>query len=204
LAFAPDGRSLVSGSFDATALVWDLTGRAGAKKRDPLTAEGLDASWAALNAAPAEEAYGALLALAADPRQAVALVKAELTGDPVDAKAIAKLLADLDDDQFAVRDKASRELARLGRRVATELKRERAATSSAEVRLRLDALLARLRENDDEKLDEAVRAQRVVALLELTATLEARDLLDHLAKKAPSEEVRRKAAGALDRLAKRS
>jgi hypothetical protein len=84
------------------------------------------------------------------------------------------------------------------------LKRERAATSSPEVRLRLDALLARLKENDDAKLDEAVRAQRVVALLELTATPEARDLLDHLAKKAASAEVRRQAAAAVNRLAKRS
>ncbi len=204
LAFAPDGRSLVSGSFDATALVWDLTGQVGAKKRDPLTAAELDANWAALNATPGEAAYRALLALASDPKQAVPFVKVKLLANPVDPKMVAKMLADLDDDQYPLREKASHDLARLGRSVATEMERERATTPSAEVRHRLDTLLAKLKENDDgPKLDEAVRAQRVVAVLELAATAEAKELLEHLAKKAALADVRRQAASALDRLSKR-
>jgi hypothetical protein len=104
-----------------------------------------------------------------------------------------------------VREKASRGLARLGRRAAAEMQRERDRTASAEVRRRLDTVLASLKESAaGALLDETVWAQRVVAVLELAATPEAKELLENLAKNAGSAEVRRQAAGALDRLAKRS
>jgi hypothetical protein len=85
------------------------------------------------------------------------------------------------------------------------MQRERDKTASAEVRRRLDGILAGLAEGDaGTLLDETVWAQRVVAVLELAATAEAKELLEHLAKNAGSAEVRRQAAGALDRLSKRS
>jgi RNA polymerase sigma factor (sigma-70 family) len=206
VAFAPDGRSLVSGSFDATALVWDLTGRELAKKRrGPLTDAELDAAWSALSAAPAEGAYKAVLALAAAPKQSVPLLRATLTdGAPPAAKEVAKLLADLDDDSFEVREKASRALAGLGKGVAAELRREREATRSVEVRRRLDDLLEKLTGGAGTgKADELVRSQRIIAVLELAATAEAKELLEHLSKKASSGDLRRQAEGALDRQAKR-
>jgi WD40 repeat protein len=205
VAFAPDGRSLVSGSFDATALVWDLTGQKSAKKRrDPLTAEELDAAWSALSAAAAEDGYKAVLALAAAPKQSVPLLKAKLAeGELPAAQEVARLLADLDDDRFEVREKASRELALLAKSVAGDLRREREATPSAEVRRRLDDLLEKLSGGAGaDKGDEVVRSQRIIAVLELAATTEAKELLERLSTKAASGELRRHAKGALDRQAK--
>jgi RNA polymerase sigma factor (sigma-70 family) len=203
VAFAPDGRSLVSGSFDTTALVWDLTGQAHGKKRDALTAAELETCWRALHGASAEGAYKAILALTAVPQQAVNLFKANLAGsEPVDAKALARLLADLDDDSFAVREKASRELAQLGKRVADELRKAREVTQSEEVRRRLDELLARLNDGTAAApLDAGLLAQRIVAVLELAATPEARDLLLHLSKTATAD-LRGQAKAALERLTK--
>jgi RNA polymerase sigma factor (sigma-70 family) len=201
LAFAPDGRSLVSGSFDGTALVWDLTGRELAKKRrGPLTDAELESSWAALGGARAEDAYQALLSLAGAPGQAVPLLRARLAGVAApDAKVLAKWLADLDDDQFEVRERATRALIRLGKTIEEDLKRARAATESVEVRRRLGQVLDKLAEG----ANETWRLRRAVAVLELASTAEARDLLEHLAKKGPGEEARRQAAAALERMAKR-
>jgi RNA polymerase sigma factor (sigma-70 family) len=204
LAFAPDGRSLVSGSWDATALVWDLTGRELAKKqREPLTDAELEARWTALNGEKADEAHQAILSLANTPKQATTLLRAHLVGGTApDAQNIAKWLADLDDDEFAVREKASRALAELGKGVEADLQRARGATRSAEVGRRLDELLDRL--GGGKRTDEKVRMQRGVAVLELAATAATKELLEQLATKAASEELRRQARGALDRLAKRS
>jgi RNA polymerase sigma factor (sigma-70 family) len=201
VAFAPDGRSLVSGSFDGTALVWDLAGQALAKKRGgPLTETDLIASWQNLASTDAAAAYKAVLQLASDPQQAVPLLKRELAGaDPADAKSVAKLLAELDDDHFDVREKASRELAKLGKAVVADLRREREKTQSFEVRRRLDALLEKL-DGSSEKVDETLRSQRMVAVLELAATTEAKELLEHLSKKGPNDDWRRQAKSALDRL----
>ena len=102
---------------------------------------------------------------------------------------------------FDVREAATRELARLGKAVEAELRRARATAPSVESQRRLDALLAQLGAGD--RADEGLRSLRAVAVLELAATAEARDVLEHLARQPGSEELRRQARGALDRLAKR-
>jgi WD40 repeat protein len=63
-AFAPNGRSLVCTSGDATALVWDLSDLAGAPAADrPLAADELKARWAELAGADARGAHRARWAL---------------------------------------------------------------------------------------------------------------------------------------------
>jgi hypothetical protein len=169
------------------------------EQRGPLTAAELEARWAALGG-EAAGAYQATLSLALAPRQAVPLLRQRLTGGPApDAKTVARWLRDLDDEDFDAREAATRELARLGRTVEADLRRARAATPSAEAARRLDALLARLGDRTAEEL----RGQRAVAALELAATAEAAEALGHLSDKGATEEVRRLAAAALRRLAKR-
>jgi RNA polymerase sigma factor (sigma-70 family) len=202
LAFAPDGRSLVSGSCDATALVWDLTGQGLARKQgEQLSAARLEERWAALGSNRAEEAYRAVLSLANVPRQAVPLLRRRLLGSvSLDAGAVARWLKELESNRFAVREAASRELARLGKAVRPELLRARAATQSQEVRRRLDDLLGKIAAKG---LEEGLGPQRVVAVLELAATAEARELLKQLASKGATEELRRRAGAAGERLRKR-
>ena len=57
---------------------------------------------------------------------------------------IPRLLADLDDDEFTVREKASTELAKLGELALPALQKALAAEPSPEVRFRVEALLDKL------------------------------------------------------------
>ena len=203
LAFTPDGRSLVSGSFDATALVWDLTGQDLARKQgEQLTAGELETRWTALGSGPADSAYQAVLSLANVPKQAVPFLRMRLLGQasPKD-RMIAKWLHDLDADKFVARERASRELAALGKNIETELRRAREQTQSLEARRRLDDLLAKL--GTTETPDERLRYLRSVAVLELSDIPESRAVLEDLASKAATEAMRQQAQGALQRLAKR-
>jgi hypothetical protein len=64
IAFTPDGRSVVSASADATALVWDLSDLSGHPMADrPIPAEELNARWAELAGDDARAAYRATWAL---------------------------------------------------------------------------------------------------------------------------------------------
>jgi WD40 repeat protein len=117
-AFFPDGRRFFSGSGDTTVLIWDLTGRlagndAVTENLSPRDSEKLRTD---LAAADASQAYRALWALVAAPRQAILLFRNQLR--PVvaaDPKRVARLMADLDSDAFTVRQKATKELQEMGR-----------------------------------------------------------------------------------------
>src|SRR5262249_8840033 len=109
LAFARDNRSLVSGSADSTALVWDLTGRlAGGEGGDrPLTGEDLEVCWKDLAGEDATRAHAYLHRLAATPA-AVPYVAKRLQPVPApDVQQLARLVEDLDSDQYAVREQAT-------------------------------------------------------------------------------------------------
>lgn len=70
---------------------------------------------------------------------------------------IRRLLAELDDDRFGVREKASLELAKLGREIEPELQRALNDAATLEVRARLRRLLAALRAPVEEQHHAEVR-----------------------------------------------
>jgi hypothetical protein len=110
-----------------------------------------------------------------------------------------QLLANLDHEQYAVRQGATRELDRLGGVVEPALRRARTEGTSAEASARLGALLAKW-DSYLVKDGETLRALRAVWVLERIGTPEAREILDALAHGAPGVRVTDEAEAALRRL----
>jgi RNA polymerase sigma factor (sigma-70 family) len=195
VVFSADGRRLVSGSSDCTALVWDLTGQSDGSRR---AARDSEACWADLAGADARRADDAIRALAASPQSVTFLDKQLRPRVVIDAQRLGRLIADLDDDSFETRTAAGRELEELGRAAAPALRKGLENKPSAEARRRIEALLHQL----DEPIPsgERLRGLRAVEALERTQTAEARQVLEALSRGAPEAEVTQEAKAALRRI----
>jgi RNA polymerase sigma factor (sigma-70 family) len=201
LAFAPDGRRLASGLGNGTVLVWDVSAAARLVRQthalDPAERERL---WAALADEDAGRARAAGAALAADPGQALALLRDRLKlAAAREPGHIRRLIADLDSEQFEVRQAAARGLERLGAEAEAELRQAQAAKPSPEVARRLEALLAAVRVV---RSPEVARPLRAVAVLEAVGTPEAQEVLEALAKGAPEARLTQDAKASRERLAR--
>jgi RNA polymerase sigma factor (sigma-70 family) len=195
LAFSPDGCKLASGGGDATILIWDATVR----PRQPVrTEKELEAYWETLAGEDAARAYEAVCTLAAAAEQAVPLLEKHLHPVPrPGAPAVARLIADLNSDDFAVRQKAEEELGKLGEAAVAPLRKALADKPALEVRRRLQQLIDQAQARGGDWL----RLLRVVQVLERMHTPPARRLLESLAAGAPGVSVTEDAKAALRRLA---
>jgi RNA polymerase sigma factor (sigma-70 family) len=203
LTFAADGNTLVSGGGDTTLLVWDLTGRGGAPG-GVLTAEELEARWQELLGDDAPRAYQAVRKLAAAPASALGLLRQRLQPiAPPDAKRLERLVAELDSDDFAVRQNASTELEKLGDLAAAACRKALAGKPALEMRRRLEALLDKQFAQARKPAPERLRVLRALEVLELVGTNEARQLLTNLAKGAPGAWLTEEAQAGLTRMALR-
>src|SRR5262249_31366158 len=157
-----------------------------------------DELWADLSAADGEAAYRAVLQLAGAPQQAVPYVKRHV--GRTEAKGVDKLIAQLDDDEFEKREKATEELIALGRAAGRAVRRA-AETGRAEARARAASILERLTkgDTDDQLRRRALQGLRALEVLELAGTPEARRLVEEVAKGAPDAELTREAKAALER-----
>jgi WD40 repeat protein len=201
LAFSSDSKLLVSASDDGTALVWDV-GLAIASRSQPRsnpTEERLGALWADLAAADAARAYGAIRRLAETPTLTTHLVRERLLpAAAADPQRIARLVADLDDSEFQVRDKATQELEQLHELAAAALEKALAAEPPLEARRRIEGLLQKVQRR--QLPSETVRALRAVEVLEAIATPEARQQLEKLAQGMAEARLTKEAKAALERL----
>jgi hypothetical protein len=193
LAFDRACRVLASGSEDTTALVWDLTGT--------LTSEPLpDVSeklWADLAEANGVRAYQTVWDLAQQPKTALPFLSSRMKpAPPVDPGRIAALIAELDADQFEIRDKAQAQLAELHERAAPALRRATESTKSREIKRRAQELLNKLGADVG---TESWRQVRAVEALERMATPEARQFLKTLASGDPDARLTQEAQRAWER-----
>jgi WD40 repeat protein len=201
--FSPDGKRLASAnSKELGARIWDVTGLKGDSKRGGvvLSPADLDDHWNDLAGEDARKAYRAIWALAAAPEQALPFLRKRVqpaVAVPPDPR-IARLLADLDDDHFATREKATRELARLGRRAGPALRQVWDNPPSLEARLRAERLLAKL--GPQIPAPQELRLVRAVAALEQMGSPAAAKMLQTLAKGHAEARLTQEAKAALRRL----
>jgi hypothetical protein len=200
LRFSPDGSKLVSINSEDNALVWQLLRRAPGQAPAALTEKQLRALWAELASKDGRTAFRALRQLsAAAPGPVAAFFRRELERKvPHETlQQIARWIAQLDADQFEVREKASRELTQLGDVAEPLLRKALQGGTSPEKRRRLQALLSKVARVIESK---NIRKGRMVEVLEHLATPEARKVLQSLAEGEPADRLSHEARAALQRL----
>jgi WD40 repeat protein len=201
VAFSPDGKTIATAACDTTILLWPTLAQdrqTGGKPR-VLSAEELRNAWADLAADDAAKSFQAIEIMVAAPRQSVPFIKVQVAALLEEFKGIAKLITDLDDDSFEVREKATALLEKLGAAAEPALRAKLAGQPSAEVRRRAERLLAKAPRSS--KASAILQAERAITTLEYVGTPEARKLLLSIAQMKPKDWLSEEANASLKRLA---
>jgi WD40 repeat protein len=191
LAFSPDGRTLAAGCSDTTVLLWEV-----AYAR-------LNYLWSELTSGT-DDAAKLARDLTASAEGAVPFLQQRLRRVAEVEGRVNLLIDDLDADSFAVREKASGALERLGPEAGFALRLALQGSPGPEVRRRIETILDRMTKPGGKT--SAVEPRSVwlsLAILEEMGTAQARRALEELADAKAKSAVGREAAAALKRLAKR-
>lgn len=182
LAYSHDSSLLASGATDTTALVWKAglraylpaPGEASAK----LTPEQLDAGFQQLTDLDAKLAFQEMIKLAQAPEQIVKLLGEKIppaekpqSGD----KTVPQWINDLKSSQFAIRNKATATLTKIGPSVEPALREALKNADDVETKRRIEALLDHF--GAQEWTPEEVRHSRAVEILAAIASPAARAAL---------------------------
>jgi hypothetical protein len=187
-AFTPDGKRLIVAHPDTTFSVWDyatLEARAVRAQGDV---------WERLTSREGKTGLGAIDALVADPT-AVPYLRDRFR--PADAELVARLIAELGDEDFPTREAAEKGLAALGERAEKALFEAVTTSPSPEVRGRANRLLAPI---SGPHSTARLRAGRAVEALERIGTPAAKELLSEWTERGPA--LAAEANAALGRLAR--
>jgi WD40 repeat protein len=207
LALSPDGKLLASRLRDGTFFIWDFSPE-NWKTPTELSAVDLREAWESLASIDARDAYRTVWDLSACPNQAVPMLAERLKPVPVKEnmpvakpEQLRKLIGQLDDESFDVREAASAQLSHFGRQALEVLREALTESPSAEVNDRVRALLDPLEPvlvNDY----EAQRLVRAVWVLERIGNPQAKELLTKLSEGSEESLLTREAKASLQRLLK--
>ena len=201
MVFSSDGKRLVSGNVDTTAVVWDLTGLVGVTVPANLGDTQMQRLWDDLKSGDARKAGTAIWTLAAVPQKSLSYLKERLR--PVraeDTPEVSRLIADLDSPNFRRRQAAKEQLAALGDRAEPGLSTALLAKPSEEQRRTIVQLLEALHVVRD---PETLRHLRALEVLEHVGTAEAQTIIHDLSEGLAGARVTREAKDSLQRLKKR-
>jgi hypothetical protein len=204
VAIGPDDRTLAAAGPDNAVALHNLAEPMGTKRLAavPLDAKRLEAAWTDLASRDARKAYRSVWLLALRPREAVPFLKDRLHPASADeVQRIVRLVADLDSDRFAERERASRELRRIGLAALPALRRALDGKPSLEMGRRIERLLQDI--ETEIPPPDVRRAARAVAILESAGGAEARQLLEALAGGPANDYLTEQARAALGRVALR-
>jgi hypothetical protein len=209
LAFSPDSKVLATGHADSTILLWDVS-PAGTHYQSELgsaDAQQLAARWEDLASSDARKAHQAVGRLTAAGAATTALLRSKLVPARGEQGQVATLIADLDQESFARREKASRELEKLLPQVRPALLNALTRTPSPEAQRRIELLLAV--PTPVVRDVQSLRHIRGIQVLEQLAAqgpdaarLDALDFLKKLAAGTPEARLTQEAKAAVDRLVK--
>jgi WD40 repeat protein len=198
LAFDPTGKVLVSAGDEGVLLVWDLTGllAKGRLSSVKMTPKELAEKWKVLVGDDPAKAHQAAWSLAACP-QTVPFIQKRLRPIKPAGPSVRQWIADLDDDSFIVREKASAGLEALGEPAVPALQKVLATEPTQEVQARIKMVLKRIKQLS---AAERFRVRRALTVLERSPSPEARRLLESLAAGAAGTNQTEEAKAALWRL----
>jgi hypothetical protein len=111
-----------------------------------------------------------------------------------------RLIAELDNNRFAVREQAATELENLGERATAMCRKALEGAPSLELRHRLEKMLKKQEQERWSPSPERLRLLRALEALELAGTPEAQRLLQKLASGVPDAYLTREAKAAVERL----
>ncbi len=175
-----------------------------AKRGDARGDAKLETLWADLGSEDVLKAYTALRALARRPAEAVPMLRQKLRGvlaakaPDDDPRRIDRLITELDNDDYAIREKANDELKKLGRRAEKQLRQRLKDGSTPEARKRIDELLKDAAQPAPSR--DAFCLQRGLETLEIIGQPEARTALEDLARDANTQAMRDSILAGLRRL----
>lgn len=211
VAISADGRFVVSGGDDTSALVWDATRpqTRNSSIRPGSAALDLAAHFKNLAGKDAEQAYASMWALINAPKKTIPFL-----GDQsslfakTDVRAIQRWIQDLDSDTFAERERASEELGWIVDEAEAHLKKALESKLSLELRRRIELLLE---ERSMGFTGRELQRLRVIEILEHIAAssadatrLAALAVLKKLAASAPEVRTTQEAKASLERLENRA
>lgn len=201
--FSANGKTLATGSQDSTCLTWNGS-EIGSPK--PVAARRSDDEmkqlWAELQDADAAKAYLAMWSLVSTGDQAVEFLSKLLQpASPTDPAKIARWIADLDHQQFAVRERATMALMQVVDQAENSMKAELEKTNSAEVRQRIRRVLDSA--GDVDPSQARLREIRAVEVLETLGSPAARERLTALSRGPKGALLTRDAQAAMKRLTSR-
>jgi sugar lactone lactonase YvrE len=199
-----DGKFLATSGSDGQVLLWNVSGPTHldvSKPRDLAQAD-LDALWGDLGGTDAGRAYRAIWTLVSAPRQSLPWLRKRLpemfgTAPALTVQDIAKMIANLDADEFDVREKATVDLEKAGKQAEAALRQTLAKPRSPEVRRRVRSLLEKLEASGLSPGE--LRALRGVQVLDYIGTAEARQVLETFAKGPPGVRLTEEARTTLER-----